>query len=154
MSVEAAVRQADVFHDVGDARAVVPAAPNGARGGPDDPFVGDLLAAWGGPPGGGSAHMMIIIYQSGAERKRPTPGLIGGRKSRPPLVALLEPVNAAIAAADRRGAALVDAHRQPGTCAACAIHLRISGPCAASRVFTLTERVGPVVQIASGWWHG
>src|SRR5207237_9065932 len=78
MGVEAAVRQADLFHDVGDARAVVPAAPNGARGGPDDPFVGDLLAAWGGPPGGGSAHMMSIIYQSGAERKRPTPGLIGG----------------------------------------------------------------------------
>src|SRR2546423_7726503 len=69
MGVEAAVRQADLFHDVGDARAVVPAAPNGARGGPDDPFVGDLLAAWGGPPGGGSAHMMSIIYRSGAERK-------------------------------------------------------------------------------------
>ncbi len=79
MGVEAAVRQADLFHNVGDARAVVPAAPNGARGGPDDPFVGDFLAAWGGPPGGGSAHMMSIIYQSGAERKRPTPGSIGGR---------------------------------------------------------------------------
>src|SRR5205823_1204623 len=84
MGVEAAMSQPDLFHDVGDARAVVPASPNGARGGPDDPFVGDLLAAWGGPPGGGSAHMMTIIYQSGAERKRPTPGLIGGRKSRPP----------------------------------------------------------------------
>src|SRR5438067_16636 len=69
MGVEAAVRQADLFHDVGDARAVVPASPNGARGGPDDPFVGDFLAAWGGSPGGGSAHMMSIIYQSGAERK-------------------------------------------------------------------------------------
>src|SRR5437667_32672 len=69
MGVEAAVRQADLLHDVGDARAVVPASPNGPRGGPDDPFVGDLLAAWGGPPGGGSAHMMVIIYQSGAERK-------------------------------------------------------------------------------------
>ena len=74
MGVEAAMGQADLFHDVGDARAVVPAAPNGARGGPDDPFVGDLLAAWGGPPGGGSAHMMIIIYQSGAGRKGLTPG--------------------------------------------------------------------------------
>src|SRR6266536_1506296 len=69
MGVEAAVRQADLFHNVGDARAVVPAAPNGARSRPDDPFVGDFLAAWGGPPGGGSVHMMIIIYQSDAERK-------------------------------------------------------------------------------------
>jgi len=69
MGVEAAMGQADLFHDVGEARAVVPASPNGARGGPDDPFVGDLLAAWGGPPGGGSAHMMGIIYQSAAERK-------------------------------------------------------------------------------------
>src|SRR2546428_10738131 len=82
MGVEAAMGQADLFHDVGDARAVVPASPNGARGGPDDPFVGDFLAAWGGPPGGGSAHMMRIIYQSGAERKRPTPGAIGGRDPR------------------------------------------------------------------------
>src|SRR5207245_10556483 len=82
MGVEAAVRQADLFHNVGDARAVVPASPNGARGGPDDPFVGDFLAAWGGPPGGGNAHMMSIIYQSGAERKRPTPGSIGGRDLR------------------------------------------------------------------------
>src|SRR5439155_21108750 len=73
MGVEAAMGQADLFHDVGDARAVVPASPNGTRGGPDDPLVGDFLAAWGGPPGGGSAHMMSIIYQSGAERKRPTP---------------------------------------------------------------------------------
>src|SRR2546429_1616128 len=73
MGVEAAVRQADLLHDVGDARAVVPASPNGPRGGPDDAFVGDLLAAWGGPPGGGSAHMMIIIYQSGAERKTVAP---------------------------------------------------------------------------------
>src|ERR1041385_1183589 len=71
MGIEAAMGQADLFHDVGDARAVVPASPNGARGGPDDPLVGDFLAAWGGPPGGGSAHMMSIIYQSGAERKRP-----------------------------------------------------------------------------------
>src|SRR2546430_14649428 len=69
MGVEAAMGQADLFHNVGDARAVVPAAPNGARGRPDDPFVGDFLAAWGGPPGGGSAHMMIIIYQTDAERK-------------------------------------------------------------------------------------
>src|SRR6266545_1812896 len=69
MGVEAAMGQADLFHDVGDARAVVPAAPNGARGGPDDPFVGDFLAAWCGPSGGDSAHMMIIIYQSDAQRK-------------------------------------------------------------------------------------
>src|SRR2546430_16606454 len=73
MGVEAAVRQADLFHNVGDARAVVPASPNGPRGGPDDAFVGDLLAAWGGPPGGGSAHMMILIYQSGAEPKTVAP---------------------------------------------------------------------------------
>src|SRR5437867_12697379 len=75
MGVEAAVRQADLFHNVGDARAVVPASPNGARGGPDDPFVGDFLAAWGGPLGCGSTHMMSIIYQSDAERKGSTPGL-------------------------------------------------------------------------------
>src|ERR1041385_1664109 len=79
MGIEAAMGQADLFHDVGDARAVVPALPNGARGGPDDPFVGDFLAAWGGPAGGGRVHMMGIILQSGAERQRPTPGLIGGR---------------------------------------------------------------------------
>src|SRR5437764_14134617 len=69
MGVEAAMGQADLFHDLGDARAVVPSAPSSARGGRDDPFVGDFLAAGGGPPGGGSAHMIIIIYQSGAERK-------------------------------------------------------------------------------------
>src|ERR1043166_6536786 len=74
MGVEAAMGQADLFHDVGDARAVVPASPNGARGGPDDPLVGDFLAAWGGPPGGGSAHMMSTIYQSGAEHKGPGGG--------------------------------------------------------------------------------
>src|SRR3989442_12879691 len=79
MGVEAAMGQADLFHDVGDARAVVPASPNGARRGPDDPFVGDFLAAWGGPPGGGSAPMMTILYQSDAERKGPAPGVIGGR---------------------------------------------------------------------------
>src|SRR5437764_8126834 len=96
MGVEAAVRQADLFHDVGDARAVVPASPNGARGGPDDPFVGDFLAAGGGSPGGGSAHMMNIIYQSGAERKtvEAPPGLDraaqqgaktqGGQRRKPP----------------------------------------------------------------------
>src|SRR2546429_9902191 len=69
MSVEAAVGQADLCHDLGGARAVIPSSPSSARGGRDDPFVGDFLAAWGGPPGGGSAHMMSIIYQSGAERK-------------------------------------------------------------------------------------
>ena len=69
MGVEAAMGQADLFHDVGDASAVVPASPNGARGGPDDPFVGDFLAAWGGPPSGDSTHMMSIIYQWDAERK-------------------------------------------------------------------------------------
>src|SRR5437763_1288053 len=72
MGVEAAMGQADLFHDLGDARAVVPSSPSSARGGRDDPFVGDFLAAWGGPPGGGSAHMMSIIYQSGAERKGAT----------------------------------------------------------------------------------
>src|SRR2546430_9679105 len=69
MGVEAAMGQADLFHDLGDARAVVPSSPSGPRGGRDDPFVGDFLAAWGGPPGGGSAHMMSILYQSGSERK-------------------------------------------------------------------------------------
>jgi len=66
--------QANLFHDVGDARAIVPTSPGSARGGPDDPFVGDFLAAGGGPLGLGSAHMMSIIYQSDAERKRPTGG--------------------------------------------------------------------------------
>src|SRR5438132_9560910 len=69
MGVEAAMGQADLVHDLGDTRAVVPSSPSSARGGRDDPFVGDFLAAGGGPPGGGSAHMTIIIYQSGAERK-------------------------------------------------------------------------------------
>src|SRR5437660_6688362 len=69
MGVEAAMGQADLVHDLGDARAVVPSSPSSARGGRDDPFVGDFLAAGGGPPGGGSAHMMSIIYQSGSERK-------------------------------------------------------------------------------------
>src|SRR2546429_6797650 len=72
MSVEAAMGQADLFHDLGDARAVIPSSPSSARGGRDDPFVGDFLAAWGGPPGGGSAHMMSIIYQTGAERQGAT----------------------------------------------------------------------------------
>src|SRR6266516_2524870 len=74
MGVEAAVRQADLLHNVGDARAVVAASPNGARGGPDDPFVGDFLAAWGGPLSGGRSHMMSIIYQSDAERNCSTRG--------------------------------------------------------------------------------
>src|SRR2546421_12542402 len=69
MGVEAAMGQADLFHDLGDARAVVPSSRSSARGGRDDPFVGDFLAAGGGPAGGGSAHMISIIYQSGAERK-------------------------------------------------------------------------------------
>src|SRR6266571_2218387 len=80
MGVEAAMGQADLFHDVGDARAVVPASPSSARGGPDDPFVGDLLAAWPGPAGG-SAHMMIIKYQSNAECKKETPGRLGKRST-------------------------------------------------------------------------
>src|SRR5205823_7030266 len=70
--------------------------------------------------------------------------------SQSPLAALLEPVNAAIAAADRRVATLVDPHFQPGTWAACAIHLRISGPCGSSRVCTLTKRVRPVVPSGGG----
>src|SRR2546423_12884475 len=73
MGVETAMGQADLFHDLGDARAVVPSSPSSARGGRDDPFVGDFLAAWGGPPRGGSAHMMSIIYESGAEREGATP---------------------------------------------------------------------------------
>ena len=76
MGVEAAMGQADLFHDVSDARAVVPGSPSRARGGPDDPFVGEFLAARGGSPGG-SAHMMIIMYQAVAARKRPTPGSLG-----------------------------------------------------------------------------
>src|SRR5436309_15741058 len=82
MGVEAAMGQADLFHDLGDSRAVVPSSPSSARGGRDDPFVGDFLAAWGGPPGGGCAHMMSIIYQSGAERKRPTLVSFAGRDLR------------------------------------------------------------------------
>ena len=45
---------------------------------------------------------------------------------------------------------LLDPHFQPGTRAACAIHLCISGPCASSRVFTLTKRVRPVVPSGGG----
>jgi hypothetical protein len=69
MGVEAAMSQADLFHDVGDARAVVPASPGCAGGGLDDPFVGGFLAAWGDQPGGGSAHMMSIIWNWRGERK-------------------------------------------------------------------------------------
>src|SRR5438105_15358632 len=83
MGVEAAMGQADLFHDLGDARAVVPSSPSSARGGRDGPFVGDFLAAGGGSPGGGSAHMMIIIYQSGAERKTVEAGG-GNEESRRP----------------------------------------------------------------------
>ena len=52
VGVEAAVRQAGVLHDVGDAGAVVAAAPDGARGGLDDALVRGFLAA-----GGGSSHV-------------------------------------------------------------------------------------------------
>ena len=47
VGVEAAVREAGLLHDVGDAGAVVATAPDGARGGLDDAFVRDFLAAGG-----------------------------------------------------------------------------------------------------------
>src|SRR6266516_1635498 len=86
MGVEAAMGQANLFHDVCDACAVVPAASDGAGGGPYDPFVGDFLAAWGGPLGCGSAHMMVIISLSDAERK----GLHGAKRPEPYAIAPAE----------------------------------------------------------------
>src|SRR3954469_16667182 len=65
MGVEAAMGQANLFHDISDARAVVPAASGGARRGGDDSVVGDFLAAPGRTPSGAWVHMMILIYQSG-----------------------------------------------------------------------------------------
>src|SRR5688572_12458312 len=68
MGVEAAMGQANFFHDISDAGAVVPASPGGARGGPDDSFVGGFLAAYGAAPCC-RPHMMIIICQSNWGRK-------------------------------------------------------------------------------------
>src|SRR2546427_87372 len=48
MGVEAAVRQPGVLHDVGDAGAVVAAAPDGTRGGIDDAIVRSFLGSSGG----------------------------------------------------------------------------------------------------------
>ena len=56
VSIEAAVREASLLHDVGDAGAVVATAPDGACGGLDDAFVRKLFRS-----GGGSLHMMVII---------------------------------------------------------------------------------------------
>src|SRR5439155_13648729 len=64
VGIEAAVCQAGVLHDVGDARAVVAAAPDGTRGGLDDAVMRRFLG-----PGGGSLHMTCIILHSGAQRK-------------------------------------------------------------------------------------
>ena len=47
MGIEATVRQASLLHDVGDAGAVVAAAPDGARGGLDDALVRDFLGFGG-----------------------------------------------------------------------------------------------------------
>src|SRR5207248_11750983 len=77
MGVETAMGQADLFHDLGDARAVVPSSPSSARGGRDDPFVGDFLAAGGGSPGGGSAHYdehHISIGRGAQDGRRRTAG--------------------------------------------------------------------------------
>ena len=65
VGVEAAVCQAGVLHDVGDARAVVATAPDGTRGGLDDAVMRGFLG-----PTGGSFHMTCIILHSGAQRKR------------------------------------------------------------------------------------
>src|SRR5208282_3727395 len=64
VGVEAAVCQAGVLHDVGDARAVVATAPDGTRGGLDDALVRSFLG-----PGGSSFHMTRIILHFGAQRK-------------------------------------------------------------------------------------
>ena len=74
MGVEAAVRQAGVLHDVGDAGAAVAAAPDGARGGLDDALVGGFLAAGVGSSLGGGSHMTIIIHMWRLERKGTWPG--------------------------------------------------------------------------------
>src|SRR5205814_6039125 len=56
VGVEAAVREASLLHDVGDAGAIVATAPDGACGGLDDTFVRDFLGS-----GGASLHMISII---------------------------------------------------------------------------------------------
>jgi hypothetical protein len=56
VGVEAAVREASLLHDVGDAGAVVSTAPDSARSGLDDPFMRDFLGLVGG-----SLNMMVII---------------------------------------------------------------------------------------------
>ena len=59
MGIEAAMRQAGVFHDVGDAGAAVAATPDGARGGVDDAIVSGFLGS-----SGISFHMTTIISHS------------------------------------------------------------------------------------------
>src|SRR5256886_15061203 len=66
VGVEAAVREASLLHDVGDAGAVVATAPDGARGGLDDTFVRDFLGSEGG-----SLHMMSIIQNPVQSARRP-----------------------------------------------------------------------------------
>src|SRR6266540_3128966 len=48
------------------------------------------------------------------------------------------PSSASVGTSRRSRLRLVDPHFQPATRPACSIHLCISGPCASSRVFTLT----------------
>lgn len=69
VGIEPAVRQARLLHDVGDGRAIVAAAPNGARGGVDDALVRGCLASRC-RTSHGVTNMIIIIYSSGPERKR------------------------------------------------------------------------------------
>ncbi|MGF2524879.1 hypothetical protein ACQUW0_21120 [Ralstonia pseudosolanacearum] len=52
------MRQAGILHDVGHARAVIAAAPDGARSRFDDTFVRGFL----GPGGRAFFNMMLIIF--------------------------------------------------------------------------------------------
>src|SRR5205823_1137239 len=58
------MRQADVLHDVGDAGAIVAAAPDGTRSGLDDAVVCRFLGSTAS-----SFHIMVIILHSSTQRK-------------------------------------------------------------------------------------
>jgi hypothetical protein len=67
--IEAAVGQAGLLHDLGDAGATVTAPPDGTRGGFHNALVGDFLAAGGSSSRSSSTHMISIIYTLTAEGK-------------------------------------------------------------------------------------
>src|SRR4051812_16658884 len=90
MGVEAAMGQARILHDVGDAGAAVSAAADGARGGVHDALVGRFLAAGVRSSLGSGSHMTLIIYPTTVKRKwaiagceQPAAGVHRRRRSAP-----------------------------------------------------------------------